>query len=180
LLAFRFSSVLVGRGCVGHRGCLIFSNVAHLARPAALPAAGGLSRGLERLRWLSAATRSCALSKLRVSLETQGENTTAWIGVSLHNRGPACTLTRVDRVFLEIEVRGRRAHVAGNPLTLGARGRVGKGDTRLLISDWSNWCGSRRAIVVVARVGAATDRAGFSVLPACLQADRSSRLVAIP
>jgi hypothetical protein len=154
------------------------SNVVDFARPAVLPPVGGLIRVLDRPRRLSA-RRLCSLSQLRVSLATQGESTTAWIGVFLHNRGPACTFTRVDRVSLEIEVRGRRAHVEGNPLTLGARGRVGRGETRLLIADWSNWCGSRRAIVLVARVGAATDRSGVSVLPVCLQSGRRSRLVAV-
>jgi hypothetical protein len=154
------------------------SDVADFARAAVLPPVGGLIRVLDRPRRPSA-RRFCARSQLRVSLATQGESTTAWIGVSLRNRGPACTFTRVDRVSLEIEVRGRRAHVEGNPLTLGARGRVGQGETRLLIADWSNWCGSRRTIVLVARVGAATDRAAFSVLPACLQSVRRSRLVAV-
>jgi hypothetical protein len=122
----------------------------------------------------------CTSSQLALSVQTQGENTAAWIGVTVQNRGRACTITSVvGRVRLLIEVSGGRAEVAGNPLTLLASGRLAHGGTDLLIADWSNWCGPRRAIRLAIILARATTRARFSVLPVCLQRAQRSRFVAV-
>jgi hypothetical protein len=113
-------------------------------------------------------------------VQTQGENTTAWSGVTVQNRGRACFLTRaVGRVSLLVEQDGRPANAKGNPLTLFASGRLQHGGTRLLIADWGNWCGSRRAIRLAVTLAGSTTRARFTTLPVCLQPRQPSRLSAV-
>lgn len=121
----------------------------------------------------------CLASQLRASVRTQGENTTAWIGVTLRNSGAACALSRANRVLLAIERRGALARVHGNPLVLAPTGSIGPGGTRLLVADWSNWCGPRDSLTLVVRLGAGTVRARFSTLPVCLGAGAPSKLVAV-
>jgi hypothetical protein len=115
----------------------------------------------------------CASSQLAVSVQTQGENTTAWIGVTVQNRGGACTLTsKVGRVTLLVAVGGRPARVRGNPLTLIVTGRLLHAGTRMLIADWMNWCGSRRAVRLAVSLDGSTKQAHFSTLPVCPQPSR--------
>ena len=166
---------------VGLKGCRTVSN-SRLTRTASSPAGVALVSLLERLLQPAAtsAPHPCASSQLAVSVQTQGENTTAWIGVTVQNHGRACVLARaVGRVSLSVEQNGRPANVGGNPLTLFASGRVQHGGTRLLIADWGNWCGSRRAIRLAVTLGRSTTRARFSTLPVCLQPRQPSQLSAV-
>jgi hypothetical protein len=165
----------------GLKGCRTVSN-SRLRRTASSPTGAALVNLLERLLQPAAtiAPHPCASSQLAVSVQTQGENTTAWIGVTVQNRGIACALTKdVGRVSLLVEQEGRPANVGGNPLTLFASGRLQHGGTRLLIADWGNWCGSRRAIRLAVTLGGSTTRARFSTLPVCLQPRQRSRLSAV-
>jgi hypothetical protein len=166
---------------VGLKGCRTVSN-SRLTRTAISPTGAALVSLLERLLQ-PAVTRTphpCASSQLAVSVQTQGENTTAWIGVTVQNRGRACVLARaVGRVSLLVERDGRPANVKGNPLTLFASGRFQHGGTRLLIADWGNWCGSRWAIRLAVTLAGSTTRARFSTLPVCLQPRQRSRLSAV-
>ena len=98
-----------------------------------------------------------------VTAATQGEATTAWIGVRLR-----CGAVPVTIAILE---RGRRAPVTGNPLTIRPR-RPGP-----VVADWSNWCGARRGLTLLVRAGGETIRTVFAVLPLCLQPRRASLLV---
>ncbi len=166
---------------VGLKGCRTVSN-GRLTRTATSPTGAALVSLLERLIQPAATgtPHPCASSQLAVSLRTQGENTTAWIGVTVQNRGRACALARaVGRVSLLVERDGRPANVKGNPLTLFASGRFQHGGTRLLIADWGNWCGSRRAIRLAVTLAGSTTRARFSTLPVCLQPRQRSRLSAV-
>jgi len=166
---------------VGLNGCRTVSN-GRLNRTASSPAGAALVRLLERLLQPAAtsAPHPCASSQLAVSVQTQGENTTAWIGVTVQNHGRACVLARaVGRVSLLVEQDGRPVNVGGNPVTLFASGRFQHGGTRLLIADWGNWCGSRRAIRLAVTLGGSTTRARFSTLPVCLQPRQRSRLSAV-
>jgi hypothetical protein len=166
---------------VGLKGCRTVSN-GRVTRTAIAPAGPVLIGSLERLLQPAAtvASHPCASSQLAVSVQTQGENTTAWIGVTVQNRGGVCTLTKeVGRVTLLVEVGARAAAVRGNPLALAATGRLLHGGTRLLIADWMNWCGSRRAVRLAVSLGGSTTRAHFSTLPVCLQPAQPSRLFAV-
>lgn len=164
---------------VGLRGCQVVSN-GPLTRTAASSAGADLIRRLDGIlepTHAEAVLPPCKSAQLGVSVQTQGENTTAWIGVTVQNHGRACVLTRaVGRVSLLVEQSGRPANVGGNPLTLFAMGRLQHGGTRLLIADWGNWCGSRRAIRLAVSLGGSTTRAPFSTLPVCLQPRQRSRL----
>lgn len=116
-----------------------------------------------------------------MSVNTQGENTTAWIGVTVRNEGAACVLPKGSAgIRLVIELGGRRAAVAGNPLTLSLSGGLMPEGTRLLIGDWRNWCGSRRGVSLLASFSGSVIRSHFSVLPVCLNRGSVSRLVAVP
>jgi hypothetical protein len=167
---------------VGLKGCRVVSN-GRLTRTAASDVGAQLVAqlvGLLEPHHSGVALAACKSAQLRTSVLTQGENTTAWIGVTVQNRGRACVLARaVGRVSLLVEQSGHPANVGGNPLTLFASGALQRGGTRLLIADWGNWCGSRRAIRLTVTLAGSTTRARFSILPVCLQPRRRSRLSAV-
>jgi hypothetical protein len=140
-------------------GALAVAGVAH---------AGPVSR---------AALPRCAASNLRVSVQTQGESTIAWIGVTVRNPGAACALS--GSVAFTIEQAGRVAAVNGNPLKISLQERIGRGHTRLVKAGWNNWCRSRRQLVLVVRYAGVTRRMAFKVLPVCLDRRRPSRLLPI-
>jgi hypothetical protein len=166
---------------LGLKGCRAVSN-GRLTRTASSPTGHALVSLLGRLLQPAAtiASHPCTRSQLAVSVQTQGENTTAWIGVTVQNRGRACVLARIVGGFsVVVERDGRPANVKGNPLTLFASGRFQHGGTRLLIADWGNWCGSRRAIRLAVTLAGSTTRVRFSTLPVCLQPRQRSRLSAV-
>jgi hypothetical protein len=163
---------------VGLKGCRLV-NRGQLRRTAASPIGETLIRRL--LAFLHPAEPGapprCRGSQLALSVSTQGENTTAWIGVTLQDRGGPCVMRRpAGRTTLLVTEAGRRADVAGNPLTLFASGRLERGGTRLLIADWSNWCGPRRSIRLRVTVGPIATTARFSMLPVCLERGQRSRI----
>jgi hypothetical protein len=159
---------------IGLSGCLIVGN-GYLVRSARSSDGMQLLQGLEALL-----VPRCLASQLRLSVRTQGENTTAWIGVTLRNAGAACMLSRAHGVSVTVERRGARALVRGNPLTLHPSGRMRAGGVRLLVANWSNWCGPRDALTLVVHLGAATVRTRFATLPVCLGARSPSKLLPAP
>jgi len=100
-----------------------------------------------------------------LSVQTQGENTTEWIGASLTPCGGSVTFT--------VERNGGAANVRGNPLRVAVRG------TRLVRVDWSNWCGPRTGLTVVVRYGTLVMRVPARPLPLCLQPQMRSTLTVI-
>ena len=140
---------------------------------AAIAGAGGAASASSDGR----STAPCRWEPLRLSVETQGESTTTWIGVHLTNSGPACSLS--GAATLTIEQLGRRARVAGNRLVLPLRGLIGRSHARLLRADWDNWCGSRRGLSLRVRYGRVAVLSWFSHLPACLDRSGRSRLQAL-
>ncbi len=119
----------------------------------------------------------CAVSQLRVSVETQGVSTATWIGVTLRNRGRACTLA--GSVSFSIRQAGRRAAVSGNPLSVPVRGALAHRRTRLAKAAWNNWCRSRAGFRLVVRYEGVTVRKRFARLPVCIDRRRPSQLVPI-
>ena len=115
---------------------------------------------------------NCASSQLRVSVQTQGVNTTAWIGVTVRNDGARCALR--GSIRLTIERAGRRLAAHGNPLAIPARGVVG---SRLFTADWSNWCGPRAGLRLLVSYAGRTLRTRLNVLPVCLDRRQPSKLL---
>jgi len=120
----------------------------------------------------------CRSEQLRLSVTSQGENTTAWIGVSIRSRGGNCSLGGV--VTLNVLGAGRLLRIVGNPLRVRASGLLGADGTRHVRADWSNWCGNRSGLMLRAQYAARTVASVFSSLPVCLNAAQPSRLVSIP
>jgi hypothetical protein len=147
------------------RLCLVAALAALIAGAAGAVASAGGDRS---------PTASCRWDRLRWSIETQGENTTTWIGVELRNSGPACALS--GAATLTIEQLGHPARVVGNPLRLPLHGLIGPGRERLLRADWDNWCGSRRGLSLRVRYGRVGVLSRFSHLPVCLSRSGPSRL----
>jgi hypothetical protein len=158
-------------------GCQTVSN-GKLLKSAASAAGKLLVGRLRHLLQPAGRAGTCAADQVSTAAETQGENTTTWIGVTLQNQGAACRLRRIA-VSIEIELAGRAAEVRGNPLTLHASARLYHGGTDLLVADWGNWCGSRRGISLVVRLAGRTLRRAVTPLPVCLS-KHASRLVAGP
>jgi hypothetical protein len=119
----------------------------------------------------------CAPSQLRVTAQTQGVSTTAWIGVTVRNAGGRCTLA--GRVVVEVQQNSRRAAVKGNPLAIPVRGILGHGHTRLVKAVWNNWCRSRAGLRLVVRYAGTTIGKRFHVLPVCIDRRRASQLLPI-
>jgi len=120
---------------------------------------------------------SCTSSQLRVSVQTQGVATAAWIALTVRNRGVACALG--GSAVFTVDQSGRRAAVGGNPLRIPVRGQLGRGHTRLVKAAWSNWCHARRNLSLVARYAGVTRRMPFRALPACIDRKRPSQLAPI-
>jgi hypothetical protein len=119
----------------------------------------------------------CRSEQLRLSVESQGENMTALIGVSIRNRGRSCRLDG-DLTFRILRV-GRLLRVAGNPLHVRTLGLLGTHGTRFVPADWSNWCGNRSGLTLRVAYPARTVTLAFTYLPVCLNAAQPSRLVSI-
>lgn len=149
---------------IGLTGCNAVTNgrVTRRATPPVL-------RQLERILAPRAAFRRCAPTQLGVSVKPQGENTSAWIGTTVQNLGGPCIAKRIPVMV----------KVPGSRLTLYANGRLDHGGTKLLVADWSNWCGSRLGIRVVVEAGAAVAGAPVRPLPLCLRLGQPSRLSAV-
>jgi hypothetical protein len=123
------------------------------------------------------AVARCGDSQLVPHVQTQGENTTAWIGLLVRNRGASCLLHGQASINLW---RGQHlALVRGNPLTINVRGQLPRARTWLVVADWSNWCGTRNSIRLTVRYRLARIHSTFSTLPVCLQARSPSRLVRV-
>ena len=120
----------------------------------------------------------CRSEQLRLSVNAQGENTTAWIGVSIRNRGRSCSLGGV--VTFDILGAGRLLRIAGDPLRVRTSGLLGADGTRHIRSDWSNWCGNRSGLTLRVQYAARTVASVFTYMPVCLNAAQPSRLVSIP
>lgn len=113
------------------------------------------------------ASNACTPTQLGVSVKTQGENTTAWIGITVQNRAAPCVAKRVPVTVA----------VPGSRLTMYASGTFDHGGAKLLVADWSNWCGRSRVSVTV-EAGTAEAVAPVRPLPVCLQRSQPSRLSA--
>ncbi len=149
---------------VGLRGCGTVTN-GRVTRGATPRIVTRLTRFLQP----SGPVRPCAATQLGVSVRTQGENTTAWIGTIVQNLGRVCVAKNVP-VIVEVEHQRLMLHVSGT---------LDHGGTQLLVADWGNWCGSRVGVSVTAEVGAAEEVAPVRPLPVCLQRGQPSRLSAV-
>jgi hypothetical protein len=125
----------------------------------------------------SGGVAGCRGEQLRLSVQSQGENTTAWIGVSIRNRGRRCRLDGV--MTFKLLGAGRLLRIAGNPLRVRTSGLLGADGTRLVRADWSNWCGNRSGLTLRVQYAARTVTFAFAYFPVCLNAVQPSRLVAI-
>ncbi len=148
---------------IDQSGCSAATN-GKVLRHATLPVRERLTRILRPTTPL----RPCAGTQLGISVRTQGENTSAWIGVTVQNRGGRCTATRVPVTVT----------VPGSALTMHVSGTLEHGGTQLLVAHWSNWCGSTVAIRVVVEAGSALAEAPVRPLPVCLQHGQPARLSA--
>lgn len=119
----------------------------------------------------------CRSGQLHLVIETQGENTTAWMNVGVRNTGARCSAASVAR--LTITQSGKRAAVRGNPLVRHIQRVFKQGRTTLIRADWSNWCGSRQHLGLRASFGELFAGEPFAVLPVCLSSKGHSRLVLI-
>jgi hypothetical protein len=126
----------------------------------------------------SGGAAGCGSEQLRLSVQSQGENTTAWIGVSIRNRGRGRNLDGV--MTFKILGAGRLLRIAGDPLRVRTSGLLGAHGTRLIRADWSNWCGNRSGQTLRVKYAARTVTFAFTYSPVCLNADQPSRLVSIP
>ena len=154
---------------IGLTGCDIASN-GRLTRRATPAVTSQVERilqpnGLPGLR----PSARCTPQQLGVDVKTQGENTTAWIGVTVQNRSAPCVAMRVPVTVA----------VPGSRLTLDLTATLAHGGTRLLVLDWSNWCGGRTRAHVVAYAGAAEAVVPVRPLPLCLRPGQPSRLSAV-
>jgi len=131
--------------------------------------------------WAPAAPGSsaspCGASQLRLSVETQGESTTTWIGVRIRDLGRACVVS--GAVELTVERAERPAAIEGNPLRLALTGSIGRGGSRLVRADWANWCGPRRGLSLRARYRGLSVRSRPRHVPVCLGREAASRLVPV-
>ena len=119
----------------------------------------------------------CRSDQLRLTIQTQGENTTARIDATIRNLARRCTITAVVR--LTITRYGKRAAVSGNPLSHRFQGVLRNGRAIVMRADWMNWCGGRQGLRVHATLDGKFARAAFHTLPLCLQPTDSSRLLLI-
>jgi hypothetical protein len=138
----------------------------------ALAALCGSASGSE-----SRAVVVCASAQLHMRVQVQGENTTTWIGVLIRNRRTECLLA--GKMILTIVSSGRMPTIAGTPLYVRVRGLLGADGSRLVRADWSNWCGRRFGLELVADYAGLRTRSAFDHYPACLNPNVPSRLVAI-
>jgi hypothetical protein len=124
----------------------------------------------------------CGVGQLRFKVETQGENTTAWIGVRISDRGGPCRLS--GSLTLAIYTGLHLALVKRNPITVNVSGSLG-GSARssalarsdLVVFNWSNWCGSAHPPPrIVARYKSAAVRSGLNTLPVCIDSAGRSTL----
>jgi photosystem II stability/assembly factor-like uncharacterized protein len=164
LAVFRYRHAVSNAVRISLRGCHAAAN-GHLIRYAG-PA---VTAQLERMLRPAGPPAPCTGAQLGVAARTQGENTTAWIGVWVRNRGRACVATDVPVTIA----------VAGSRLTMHASGRLDHGGSQLLVADWSNWCGTRAGVHVVATAGDAEAVVPVRPLPLCLQRGQRSRLLAV-
>ena len=119
----------------------------------------------------------CSGSQLRLSVQTQGEKTTAWIGVTIRHPQNPCDLT--GAMTFKIMRNGQLVRIEGNPLRVPVSTPVDMNGSHLVRADWSNWCGKRPGLsLLVEYMGLAT-KSTFPTLPVCLDRARPSRLTAI-
>lgn len=78
----------------------------------------------------SGGVAGCRSEQLRLSVQSQGENTTTWIGVSIRNHGRSCKLDGV--MTFKLLGTGRLLRIAGNPLRVRAAGLLGAQRMRLV------------------------------------------------
>ena len=116
----------------------------------------------------------CRSGQLHLVVDTQGENTTAWISVGVRMTGPSCSSSGV--VKLTIALSGKRAEIRGNPLSRRIQGVFNHRQTTVVRADWSNWCRSREGVRLRVSFGDLITVEPFSVLPVCLSPKSPSRL----
>jgi hypothetical protein len=125
----------------------------------------------------NAAASLCPPSQLRVTVQTQRVASAAWMGLTVRNRGAACTLG--GSATFSIRQAGKRAAVQGNPLAVPLRAVLLRGHTRLAKAAWNNWCHARTGFKLVARFAGTTKTLRFRALPTCVDRRTPSRLVRI-
>ena len=159
------------RGQARDRALSIPSCLAALTAAAALVAATA-AHGSE-------AVAPCALDALRLAVETQGESTTARIGISLRSSAArSCRLSAP--VTVTILHAGRWAPVRGNPLRRLVSGVLARGfEKEVLAADWQNWCAGQSGVRLVVSYGTLMNVQPLPVLPACLDRHRPSSLALI-
>src|SRR5205085_2456370 len=83
----------------------------------------------------------CNTARLVLRTQSQGVNTSAWLGVLVRNRGPACHLT--GSASVGVRHRGRLVRTRRrNPIGIPVRAVIRPGRLWLVaVAYWSNWCG---------------------------------------
>jgi hypothetical protein len=126
---------------------------------------------------LSSGAPACGTAGLRLSVSDQGTSGSAFIGIRAQARS-RCAI--VGSARLTILQAGRKASVAGNPITLRLNGLLVPHTTRLVAHAWwIGWCKSRKALSVRVEYRTLSVRTAAQYVPRCDSPTARSRLVAV-
>jgi hypothetical protein len=121
--------------------------------------------------------QQCSQSKLRMTVQSQGESSTAWIGVIIRNRQARCSLAGV--MTIKIVRDGRLVKAAGNPLRVHVSGFLSARGSYFVRADWSNWCGKRSGLRLLVAYAGRASGLRFAYSPRCINRQSPSRLIPI-